>query len=210
MAHVHFCAYRRCIALFCLILLIASLIKHARLRVVFIIVVCLIAIFPALARLFAQHAFYVNNANNKAKILIQIVEQAPAIDPDAYMILITELLGTELRAKGVSEFRTGAFLNALRVVYQDPDLKYAFICIIDKRCFLDNYSTQTFHLKQNTDYSNVVLFRLNDDLSVELLRELPPELGGSSNDSYNPDRLIDRSAPIPPRALTMLASARRD
>ncbi len=198
------------IALFCLILLIASLIKHARLRAVFIIVVCLIAIFPALARLFAQHAFYVNNANNKAKILIQIVEQAPAIDPDAYMILITELFGTELRAQGVSEFRTGAFLNALRVVYQDPDLKYAFICIIDKRCFLDNYSTQTFHLKQNTDYSNVVLFRLNDDLSVELLRELPPELGGSSNDSYNPDRLIDRSAPIPPRALTMLASARRD
>ncbi len=198
------------IALFCLILLISSLIKHAQLRIIFIIAVCLIAIFPGLARLFAQHAFHVNNANNKAKILLQIVEQAPVIDPGAYVILATEMLGTELRAKGVSEFRTGAFRSALRVVYQDPDLKYAFICIIDKRCFLDEYTTQAFHLKQITDYSNVVLFRLHDNLSVELLRDLPPELRDYARDSYNPDRLIDTSAPIPPRALTMLASAKRD
>ncbi len=198
------------IALFALILLIASLIKSVHLRKVAVICFCLLAMFPALARLFAQHAFHVNNANNKAKILLQIVEQAPDIDPDAYVILATEMLGTELRAKGLSEFRTGAFLSALRVVYQEMDLKYAFICIVNKRCFLDEYTTQVFHLKQTTDYSNAVLFRLSDDLSVELLAELPPEFGGLSNDSYNPGRLIDTSAPVPPRALTMLASARRD
>lgn len=198
------------IAVFCLILLAASFVNKHRIRKAFVVGVCLIAMFPALARLFGQHAFYVNNANNKAKILLQIAEQAPAIDSDAYVILITDLLGTELRAKGVSEFRTGALRSALRTVYQDPDLKHAFICIIDKRCFLDNYSTQQFHLQQITDFSNVVLFRLHDDLTVELLRELPPELGRSSNDSYNPDRLVDKSAPLPPRAQTMLASARRD
>ena len=197
------------IAVFCLIQLAASFIKKRQIRKTFIIGICLIAIFPGLARLFDQHADYVNSANNKAKILLQIVEQAPAIDSDAYVVLITELLGTELRAKGVSEFRTGAFVNALRVLYRDPDLQYAFICILDKRCFLDEYSTQIFHLEQNTDYSNVVLFRLYDDLTVEILAELPPELGEPSKSGYTPERLIDASAPIPPRALTMLASARR-
>ncbi|MCY4540256.1 MAG: hypothetical protein OXE52_18725 [Chloroflexi bacterium] len=198
------------IAVIGLILLFCSLIEKSRLRNAFVICVCLTAMIPALARLYAQHAHYVNSANNKSAILLQIVEQAPAVDPEVYIVLVTEMLGTELRVKGVSEFRTGAFLSVLRVVYQDADLKHAFICIIDKRCFLDQYSTQAFHLKQNTDYSNAVIFRLNDDLSVELLRELPAELGGSVNVSYNPDRLIDTSAPIPPRALTMLASARRD
>ncbi|MCY4073499.1 MAG: hypothetical protein OXG60_19580, partial [Chloroflexi bacterium] len=197
------------IAVFCSVLLAASLVKKHQIRKAIVVCVCLIAMFPALARLFAQHAYYVNSANNKALILLQIVEQAPAVDPDTYIILATEMLGTELRAKGVSEFRTRAFLSALRVVYQDPDLKHAFTCIVDKRCFLDEYSTKAFHLKQNTDYSNVVLFRLHEDLKVELLHELPPELGGSSNDSYNPDRLIDKSAPMPPRAFTTLTSARR-
>ncbi len=197
------------IAVFCSVLLAASLVKKHQIRIAIVVCLCLIAMFPALARLYAQHAHYVNSANNKALILLRIVEQAPAVDPDAYIILVTEMLGTELRVKGLSEFRTGAFLNALRVVYQDPHLKYAFICIIDKRCFLDEYTTQAFHLKQNADYSNVIFFHLRDDLSVELLRELPPELGSEDNHSYKPDRLIDASAPIPPRALTMLASGRR-
>lgn len=196
------------IALFALILLIASLIKNFRLRKAAVICFCLLVMFPALARLFGQHALHVNRANNKAKILLQIVEQAPAIDPDAYVILATEMLGTELRDRGVSEFRTNAFHSALQVVYQDADLRYAFICIIDKRCFLDEYTSQEFHLHKDLDYSNVVLFRLRDDLSVELLRELPPELGGEVNDSYSPERLIDSSAPIPSRAFTMLSSAR--
>ena len=197
------------IVVFSLILLVAALIKKHRIRQTFIIGLCLMAMFPAIARLFAQHAFHVNSANNKAKILLQIVEQAPAIDSDAYVILLTELLGTELRARGVSEFRTGALRSALRVLYQDPNLEYAFICIIDKRCFLDEYSRQGFDLQQSTDFSNVVLFRLDEDLSVELLQELPPELSREQKHGYKPERLIDTSAPLPPRALTMLASAHR-
>ena len=197
------------IAFMSLALLISSLFVKSRLRKVVVICICLTAMFPAIARLFAQHAFHVNNANNKAKILLQIVEQAPAIDSDAYVILLTDLLGTELRARGVSEFRTGALRSALRVLYQDPNLDYVFICIIDKRCFLDDYATQEFHLQQSTDFSDVVLFRLDEDLTVELLRELPPELSREQNHGYKPERLIDTSAPLPPRAHTMLASARR-
>ena len=37
-------------------------------------------------------------------------------------------------------------------------------------------------------YSDAVIF-VHDDLSVELLRELPPELNDGQNDTYDPERL---------------------
>ena len=165
--------------------------------------------FPALARLFGQHAFYVSNANNKAWILQQAVEQAPAIDREANVILLTKMLGSELGKKGVSEFRTNLPNAAFRVLYEGKGPKLTFLCILEKRCFAGERDSPEYHLDVDTDFSNVVLFYIHDDLSVELLRELPPELGGTDNESYNPDRLIDTSAPMPPRALSMLASARR-
>ncbi len=198
------------IAVFGLILMAASVIKHIQLRKAFIISLCLMAMFPALVRLYEQHAYFDRSANNKARILLQIVEQAPAIDANADVIILTEMLGTELRAKGVSEMRTGMLNSAIAVLYDHEGPNLTFVCIIDKRCFKDELGLLAFHLRDDTDFSDIVIFRLNEDLSVELLRELPPELGGASNASYKPDRLIDTSAPIPPRALTMLASARRD
>ena len=86
----------------------------------------------------------------------------------------------------------------------------AALCIKGVGCSTNDIDPSYEFLYEDTDYVNFVIFRLNDDLSVELLRELPSELGGSNNDTYDPERLIDTSAPIPPRALTMLASARRD
>ena len=160
--------------------------------------------------MFAQHAFYVSSANNKAWILLQAVEQAPSIDSRATFVLVTEMNGVELRAKKVSELRTGMLNSAIAVLYENKGPNLAFICIIDKRCFKDELGLPAFHLHEDTDYSNLVLFYLHDNLAVELLRELPSELGAAHNDTYNPERLIDTSAPISPRALTMLASARRD
>ena len=197
------------IAVFSLALLVASLVNSTRLRKIVLVSSCLLAMLPGLSRLFAQHAFYVSSANNKAWILLQAVEQAPSIDSRATLVLVTEMNGVELRAKKVSELRTGMLNSAIAVLYENKGPNLAFICIIDKRCFKDELGLPAFHLHDGTDFSNLIIFYLHDDLSVELLRELPPELGGSNNDTYDPERLIDTSAPIPPRALTMLASARR-
>ena len=198
------------IAVFSLALLVASLVNSTRLRKIVLVSSCLLAMLPGLSRLFAQHAFYVSSANNKAWILLQAVEQAPSIDSRATLVLVTEMNGVELRAKKVSELRTGMLNSAIAVLYENKGPNLAFICIIDKRCFKDELGLPAFHLHDGTDFGNLIIFYLHDDLSVELLRELPPELGGSNNDTYDPERLIDTSAPIPPRALTMLASARRD
>ena len=198
------------IAVFWLLTLMLSSLRNIRLRMLILTGMCLLLMLPALSRLFNQHDHYVSSANNKAIILRQVIEQAPAIDGGANLILLTEMLGVELRAKGISELRTGMLHSAFAVLYEQEGPNLTFVCIIDKRCFKDELGLPAFHLRDDTDFSDIVLFRLNEDLSVELLRELPPELGGASNASYKPDRLIDTSAPIPPRAFTMLASARRD
>ncbi len=197
------------IAVFWLLTLMLSSLRNIRLRKLILTGMCLLLMLPALSRLFNQHAHYVSSAKNKAIILRQVIEQAPAIDGDANLILLTEMLGVELRAKGISELRTGMLHSAIAVLYEHEGPNLTFVCIIDKRCFKDELGLPAFHLREDTDFSDLVIFYLHDDLSVELLRKLPPELGGPSNGSYKPDRLIDTSAPIPPRALTMLASARR-
>ena len=198
------------IAVSSLILLLTLLFKRPRFRSVFIVGLHLLIMLPALARLFHQQAHYVDNANAKAKILLQIVEQAPAFEPDAHLILMTEMSGSELRRKGVGELRKNMLDGAAYILYGEARPIAAYLCVLGRPCSKDDIDIRRGQLEDTTDFSDTVLFRLNDDLSVELLRELPPELGGSSNDTYNPERLIDTSAPIPPRALTMLASARRD
>ena len=195
------------IAAICLILLAASFIKRRHIHTAFVIGICLAAMMPALARLYVQKAQFLASANNKAWILLQTVEQAPAINEGANIIILTEMLGVELRAKGISELRTNMLNSAMNVLYEQRGPDLAFLCIMEKRCFKDELDLPPFHLSKDANYSDFLIFMLHDDLSVELLRELPPELGGASNATYNPARLIDTSAPLPPRAITMLSSA---
>ena len=197
------------IAVSSLILLLALLFKNLRIRRAFVVGLHLLIVLPALARLHNQQAYYVDSANAKAKILLQIVEQAPAFEPHAQLIMMTEMSGSELRRKGVDELRTNMLDGAAYILYGEARPLAAYLCVLGRSCSKDDIDISRGHLEDTTDFSDIVLFRLHDDLSVELLRELPSELGGSDNDTYNPDHLIDTSAPIPPRALTMLASARR-
>ena len=166
--------------------------------------------FPALSRLFVQQRRFENSADAKARVLMQLVEQAPYFDSDARLMLLTGMSFGELNKHGIDELQYNMLDSAIYMLYQEGRPKVAFLCVLGRRCSTDDIDVMEKYLQRGTDYSNFVMFRLHDDLSVELLRELPPELGGSNNDTYDPERLIDTSAPIPPRALTMLASARRD
>ena len=193
-----------------LAILVATAIKNARLRQALVIGLCLVLIFPALSRLFVQQRRFENSADAKARVLMQLVEQAPYFDADARLMLLTGMSFGELTKHGIDELQYNMLDSAIYMLYQVGRPKVAFLCVLGRRCSTDDIGVRENYLQRGTNYSNFVIFRLNDDLSVELLRELPPELGGPSNDTYNPERLIDTSAPIPPRALTMLASARRD
>ena len=194
------------VAIFGALLLVGYLVKNPRLQKAFLIAASLMLMIPATSRLFVQHAHFVNSANAKATVLRQVVEQAPAIDPDAYVILLTDMTGSELRSRFISEFRTNSLDSAIYVLYEDKGPQVTFLCRIDIRCHLDDVSLQRFNLNDVADFSNLVIFRLHEDLRVELLRELPPELGLDDRGSYKPDRLIDYAASLPPRAVTMLGA----
>ncbi len=198
------------IALYGLLLLLTEPVILSRIRKTLVIAVSFLLILPATSRLFVQHAYFNDRANAKASILLGIVEQAPRFNSNARLVLATDLSLDGLSETGIAELWTNMFDSASYLLYGEDRPMFSSLCILGDACSTDDIDKKLLYLAADTDYSEIVMFRLNDDLSVELLRELPPELGGPSNDSYKPDRLIDTSASIPPRALTMLASARRD
>ena len=192
-----------------LLLLILSPVKNFRLRQAIFVCICPLLMFPAVSRLFVQQGHFVNSANAKAKILLQIVEQAPYFDAGARLMLVTDMSLDDLHDAGIAEMYTNMFDSAVFMLYQEVRPKVAFLCVFGERCSTDDIDVREKYLKNGTDYSDFVMFRLYDDLSVELLYELPPELNDSRNHTYDPEPLIDTSSPIPPRALIMLASAGR-
>lgn len=197
------------IALFGALLLLTESIKVSRIRKTLVIIASLLLILPATSRLFVQHAYFNDRANTKASVLLGIVEQVPHYDSNARLVLVTDMPLGKLSELGIDALWTHMFDSAVYLLYGKDRPTAASLCILGEACSVNDIDESLPYLGADTDYSDIVIFRLNDDLSVELLRELPPELGGSSNDSYDPDGLINTSAPIPPRAHTMLASARR-
>lgn len=198
------------IALFGALLLFTEPIRHARIRKTSVIVMSLLLILPASSRLFVQHAYFNDRANAKASILLEIVEQAPRFDSKARLALVTDMSLAQLSEAGIDELWTHMFDSAIYLMYGEDRPMVSSLCILGEACSTNDIDESLQYLDANTDYSDIVLFRLYDDLSVELLRGLPPELGGEQNHTYKPERLVDTSAPVPPRALIMLASARRD
>ena len=192
-----------------LIIILTSPLRDTRWRQRAIYLILVAMLLPATNRIFLQHEIYESSANRKAKILLEMVELAPALHSEAVVIMLSDLSMKQMLEDGIVEFESNMLDSALYTLYEDKRPRFGFLCIVAKRCHPNDISLIEFRLDSETDFSNLVLFRLFDDLRLELLGELPPELDNGQNDTYNPYLLIDTSAPVPPRALTMLASARR-
>ena len=203
-----FAPFGASIAVACLLLLAASIWRKRRARQVVFIALCLLLMFPASARLYEQGARSVSSADAKARILRQLMAAAPSWKGEAGLLLITDRSVYGLRDQGVSELSTNMFTSALYRLYQGAGPRYGLLCYKRYTCSADKIDS--FDLRSLNDLSHVALFRLHDDLSVELLREIPPELAIANPESYNPDALIDVDAPLPRRAITMLGAAERD
>ena len=196
--------------IFSLIVLLTALIARPRYRNAAVIIFCIILMFPALARLILQHEHFVTSANVKARVLMQMIELTPQIDPTASVVLLTDMSREDLRTNNVSELRMNMLGNAYYVLYQDGRPQFAFMCIIGRQCDNSDIERPRFELHQDTNYQNIILLRVYDDLSVELLDELPKEIAFGSSGNYDPNRLYNSDAPLPPRAATMLGSALRE
>ncbi|MCY4018704.1 MAG: hypothetical protein OXG39_04795 [Chloroflexi bacterium] len=174
------------------------------------IVLFLLLMIPATNRLLRQHERITNSADVKARVLLSMMEQAPAFDANAIAIMLTHRSVKDLMELEILEFESNMMDSAFHILWQDRGPRFAFFCARYRQCHPSDIDYYAYELNEESHFDEMVIFRIHDDLTVELLRELPPELGGEQNHSYKPDRLIDTSAPIPPRAVTMLTSARRD
>ena len=186
------------------LLLIVSRLKNRNLCWPVLAFVCLLLMFPTISRLYVQHASLVKSANAKAKVLWQIVEQVPYFDANARLVVATNMSDKAFEESGIGGFWTNTLDSAIYMLYQEGRPRVSFLCRFRDRCSGDDISHKESNLESVVDFSDIVFFRLYDDLRVVLQRELPTELGGRQNHTYNPGRLIDATASMPPRALTLL------
>ncbi len=201
------------IAVFSLISLLTLPIAKRDLRNLLIISLCILIMTPATSRLLWQHANIVDGANRRAWILAQIFEHAPNIDHKAHVIVLTDMSTEQLQAHNIYEVSRSYLLYRMFVVLNPESIPaYASFCQIgeESKCRISSSILVNYNAAQGFEFRDLIVFRLNSDLSIQLLDELPSDFGFTVLGEYKPDRLIDTSAPIPPRALTMLASARRD
>ena len=199
--------------LFSLIALLTAPIVKVRHRDAVIVMLCIIFMFPAISRLLLQHEDIVKSANNKAWVLRQVIEQAPEIDRRTHLVLLTDMSNKELKAKKIYDLRLSYTLySMLYVLYQDGYPPYVSFCQIglDSTCKISGAELTDYNADKGFDFQDLLLFRLSDDLSVELLDKLSAAFDFAVDSHYHPNQLYNPDAPIPPRALTMLASARRD
>ena len=201
------------IAVMSLLALLSTALNDLRQRQLLITGLCLLLFLPGIARLSGRQRLYQQGADAKARVLRQIVEQAPSIDNGAHLMLYTTMSGEDLSARGIWQLEWSMLDSAVYMLYKGRGPKVAFLCKSDGSCSRDNIHKlvgNRRYLGADEDYRDVVMFQLHDDLRVELLQELPPELRERERYLYDPGRLIDPSAPLPPRARTMLAAVWRD
>ncbi len=195
------------IAVFSLIALLAVPIARPRYRNVTIVVLCLILMFPALSRLILQHEQFVTSANNKAIILHDILEIAPQLEPDTHLIIAAQMTEEQLEALGISELiKIYVIHSAFHVLYQDhaPPAHSQF-------CFRElNWVCSRPHVLIEPHLQNTLLFKINKDLSVELVEQPSVYFGFESDLTYDANQLYNPDAPLPPRAATMLGSVQRE
>ncbi|MCY4540261.1 MAG: hypothetical protein OXE52_18750 [Chloroflexi bacterium] len=184
------------IALFCLIALLTSPITSNKLRNAAIAGLCLLLMLPALSRLILQHEHYVTSANNKARILAQIVQLAPAIESQTRVLVLSEMSSEEFQGKHIEAFTSTALGHALYVIYEGQGLGRGSICPSIENCF---------PLLHRQEYlKDTIVFALDRDLNLELVKEPSTMLEAFVGIEYDLNRLYNADAPVPSRAYTML------
>ena len=199
------------IVVFSLILTLAALFKRPRWRDGLLIALVVALLFPALSRLLAQHEFFVGRARNHKIVLTGVMAQAPAFNAAAWAVLVADMDYSEIRQTQLYPFRYN-LVRVMRTLYGDASpARFDFCWAGGRVC---NFGLGDVSHADIADtvairgVSQFVFFRLHDDLGVELLQELPPQLGIADADLYAPSRHINFDAPLPPRAATMLGLAK--
>ena len=196
------------IVLFSVIILLTSPLRNTRFRTVIVLVICLILILPATARLLAQHQYYVTRANSKALMLMDLLELIPQINPDTVILLKTDMSQEQLDASVIYEFNYSNDLDnsMLYTLYGNGQPVHCSFCFSANRCSTFGGEETIFSAPEEFLHRTLVI-QINEDLSVQLVDQPANFFGLDSNAPYDANALYDLTAPLPPRAITMLGAA---
>ena len=128
-------------------------------------------------------------------------------------MLFTTMTSDELVARGIGQFEWSMLDSAVYMLCQGRGPKVTSRFKSSGWRSRDNISNlvgSRDFLSAVEDYADVVIIQLHEDLRVDLLRELPPELRERAVNRYVPERPVDAAGPLPPRARSLLAAAWRD
>ena len=197
------------IAVFSLVLLVASPIRNLKHRHVVVTGVCLLLFLPAVSRLQLQLHNFVDSADKKARILHSIVEIAPSAEPTTQFLVTTPMDHDTLGRFGIFEFIDRDMINsALQVLYGNEAPERTYFCLLWRICG-DQVGGETIFDANDPGklLQRTLVFNLNEDLSVELVKDPAALLDLDIDVPYDASLLYDADAPLPPRAVTMLGAA---
>ena len=199
------------IAVFSAILLLTSIIRDHRNRHVVVASACLLLLVPAISRLFLQLDYFVDSADKKARVLYQVLDIAPDLEIGTEIALVTHVDNQTLQANRVFELlHSDMLLSAFHVLYQDRAPQSAYFCTSINRCGdVSGGDTIFSSTAPEEQLQRTLVFKLNEDLSIELVEDPATFLGLDINIPYDATQLYDPNAPLPSRATTMLGAALR-
>ncbi len=184
------------IALFSLIALIASRLPSDRFQNAAIVIACLLLMFPAISRLILQHEHFVVSANNKRRVLQQIVQIAPVMESQTRVLVLSDMPAEIRLSKHIEEMKSNMIGSALYVIYGAETSGLGSMCLSAENC--SPIMTWADHL------SETLVFLLDEDLSLELVTEPETIFSAFKDLNYDVNRLYNSDAPLPSRAYTML------
>ena len=199
------------VALFGLLLAIAAPIRDLNYRKLALIALCLALLVPALSRLQLQGRGFVESADRKARILHQALEIAPSVASTTQLLIVTPMDNDDLKRLGVFEFIHWDMINsAFAALYRDRAPERAYFCLSWRICSTREDEETIFNSAVPGDLlGRTLVFKLTEDLALELVDDPVVELGLDIDVDYDPGRLYDPAAPLPPRAASMLGPALR-
>ncbi|MEZ4668802.1 MAG: hypothetical protein R3E39_12900 [Anaerolineae bacterium] len=160
-----------------------------------------------------QHKDYVEYARRQQPTVTAILTDAPSLKSNTYIVVFSDQ-----NERPYQDFlwRNDIFAAALRYLYSNPNQRAA-LCYAAQAsnpqpslpaCILKNDLVQIEYAdgtpSVSVPYSQLLAFAYSGSGEVQLLATLPPALWqGSSPTGYDPIALIDLSAPVPARLISV-------
>ena len=152
------------------------------------------------------------HANDKAALLLSVLEAAPQIESDTIILLTTRMSPEEIAAHGFYHLLYEVELHdsIFFTLYPDRGDLSAYFCLDASNCLIHGRERRAFALSELAELlPQSLVIALKPDLSAEIIADPLAYFALDSDIAYDANQLYEADAPLPPRAESMLGHARQ-